>query len=95
MAFDTPHCDDGLVQEIKRLAKATDIFQVTTFELYRRRPDDRMQQVTVRVKDAGLNSPNPRWHVEVLSDDGLATSGNPSDDLSECLALVHWFDLDK
>ena len=73
-----------------------EVYQKTDFSCCRTRKDGSMQNVTVTILDAGINSPaNLRYHVHAEADDGATATGNPENSIESALSNVHWGDLDR
>ena len=73
-----------------------EVYEKTEFSCYRTRKDGSMQNVTVTILDAGINSPaNLRYHVHAEADDGAKATGNPENSIETALSIVHWGDLDR
>ena len=73
-----------------------EVYEKTEFSCHRTRKDGSMQNLTVTILDAGINSPaNLRYHVYAEADDGATATGNPENSIESVLANVHWGDLDR
>ena len=73
-----------------------EVYQKTEFQCYRTRKDGSVQDVTVTILDAGMNSPaGLRYHVDGEADDGATATGNPGNTIETVLSTVHWGDLDR
>jgi len=84
-----------IIEKLKSLTNSTEVYHVTTFELFRTRPDGLHQEVVVKVMDRGPKDAALRYHVAAEANDGRTATGNSGPDLDEVLTFVHWFDLDK
>ena len=73
-----------------------EVYGKTEFSCYRTHKDGSIQNVTVTILDAGINSPaNLRYHVHAEADDGATATGNPENSIESALSIVHWGDLDR
>jgi hypothetical protein len=69
---------------------------VTTFEVHRQRKDHTVQTLTVKVYDAGPDTPHGlRYSCTAESEEGHRAGGNSGASLEVVFAGLHWFDLDK
>ena len=93
--------DEHDVQKaIKKLREVVpgrpEVYQKTEFQCYRTRKDGSVQDVTVTIHDAGMNSPaDLRYHVQAEADDGAKATGNPGNSIEVALSIVHWGNLDR
>ena len=93
--------DEHDVQKaIKKLREVVpgrpEVYQRTEFRCSRTRKDGSVQDVTVTILDAGLNSPaDLRYQVHAEADDGAKATGNPGNSIETVLSTVHWGDLDR
>lgn len=72
------------------------VYEKIEFSCYRTHKDGSVQNVTVTILDAGINSPaNLRYHVHAEADDGATATGNPENSIESALSNVHWGDLDR
>jgi hypothetical protein len=79
---------------LKETIGVFDIYEVSTFKIYRKSKDGGVQELTVEVWDAGPRE-SSRYHVIATAKDGRAASGNAGSTIQEAIAFVHWGDLDK
>ncbi len=86
--------DTETFEKVKKYTGAIEAYQISEFEIYRRTKDGKDQMVTVRIMDAGPDSP-VRYLISAHSDDGKSASGNGDNSLDAALATVHWGDLDR
>lgn len=84
-----------IIERLQKHLKATEVYQVTTYNCDRERPDGLHQEVVVTILDRGPASPATRYHVIAESKDGKSATGNSGPDLETVLDFVHWYDLDK
>ncbi|MEJ7872261.1 MAG: hypothetical protein WKF67_08365 [Rubrobacteraceae bacterium] len=84
---------------IRRLTNLAGIFEVSevhTFQCYRNRKDGSIQEVEVKIMDAGPDAnAGTRYSVVATSEDGKAASGNSPESVQTALAILHWYDLDR
>ena len=71
-----------------------ELYQLTTYRGYREREADRIQEITVEIRDGGPGDAS-RYRVEVTGDDGKKASGNAADSIRSALAIIHWEELDR
>ena len=79
---------------LKETIGVFEIYQVSTFRMYRKPKGGGVQELTVEVWDAGPQEPS-RYHVIATTEDGREASGNAGSTIQEAIAFVHWGDLDK
>jgi hypothetical protein len=86
-------------EAIRRLKNHADIFEayeVRTFQCYRHSQDGSVQEVEVKIMDAGPDvDAGVRYSVVATSEDGKTASGNSAESIQTALAILHWYELDR
>jgi hypothetical protein len=86
--------DEKMLEAVRHIARASEVYRVHRFQVYRDRPNGDTRQVLVEVLDRGLGNWK-RWLIEAQDGEGRRATGNPENSLSQALLGVHWHDLDK
>jgi hypothetical protein len=84
-------------EQLKQHGDIFEAYYVSEFKCYRNATKGGVQELTVRVYDAG---PDPskehmRYRVVAIDYDGKDATGKPAATVQSALAQVHWWDLDK
>lgn len=81
-----------VLQHLREASGAFEAFETRRFVLYRTTGSGKVQKVCVTVTDSGEDSLT-RFSVRAETDDGKSAAGNPHDQLSAAIKLVHWQNL--
>jgi hypothetical protein len=78
-----------IIRRIEKELGMSETYRVTTFEGIRENADGRMQEITLEVLDAGKDTENQRYAVNVRFEGGRDDIvGNPAPTLDEALSDV-------
>ncbi len=84
------------IRRLKNHADIFDAYEVRTFQCYRNKKDGSVQEVEVKIMDAGPDvDAGRRYRVVATAEDGQTASGNSAESIRTVLALLHWYELDR
>ncbi len=84
-----------LLARLKEVSGCFELYHVTEYQGYRHREDGTVQQVTIKILDAGAEERFSQYHVHAEANDGRRATGNAADSIETTLAIVHWGDLNR
>lgn len=82
-----------VINRLQQEGGLSEVSQVFFFEGYRKTKGGDLQEVTVKILDAGPGE-SERYTCEAASEDGKVARGNPAGTIDEALAITHWYKLD-
>lgn len=83
------------INELRKHAGFFEVYEVTTFQAYRRTKAGGTQDVKIEILDAGPDADQERYMCIATSDDGKTAAGNSADSIDVAVAIVHWYKLDQ